>query len=136
MKPIKKDFITFFKTRAGRPLLVREIMRQFKLMTEDRHDLKHILAELVREGQIVKTRGNRYGLAEKMDLEPGRFQAHASGFGFVIPDTKGKADVYVASTGRLDAMDGDKVVVKFAYNKEIHMFGPAFLLLKYAGQSK
>lgn len=32
--------------------------------------------------------------------------------------------------------DGDKVVVKFAYNKEIHMFGPAWLLLKYAGQSK
>jgi hypothetical protein len=32
--------------------------------------------------------------------------------------------------------EGDKVVVKFAYNKEIHMFGPAYLLLKYAGQSK
>jgi Tfp pilus assembly major pilin PilA len=32
--------------------------------------------------------------------------------------------------------NGDKVVVKFAYNKEIHMFGPAFLLLKYSGQSK
>ncbi len=32
--------------------------------------------------------------------------------------------------------NGDKVQVKFAYNKEIHMFGPAFLLLKYTGQSK
>ena len=32
--------------------------------------------------------------------------------------------------------NGDKVVVKFAYNKEIPMFGPAFLLLKYSGQSK
>ncbi|AMO22101.1 hypothetical protein GCM10027034_23980 [Ramlibacter solisilvae] len=32
--------------------------------------------------------------------------------------------------------DGDKVVVKFAYNKEFHMFGPAFLVVKYAGQSK
>jgi hypothetical protein len=32
--------------------------------------------------------------------------------------------------------DGDKVVIKFAYTKEIHLFGPAFLLLKYAGQSK
>jgi hypothetical protein len=32
--------------------------------------------------------------------------------------------------------DGDNVVVSFAYNKEIHLFGPAFLLLKYAGQSK
>lgn len=32
--------------------------------------------------------------------------------------------------------NGDQVVVKFAYNKEIHMFGPAYLLLKYVGQSK
>jgi hypothetical protein len=32
--------------------------------------------------------------------------------------------------------NGDKVVVKFAYNREIHMFGPAYLLLKYSGQSK
>lgn len=32
--------------------------------------------------------------------------------------------------------EGDQVVVKFAYTREIHMFGPAYLLLKYAGQSK
>jgi Domain of unknown function (DUF4845) len=32
--------------------------------------------------------------------------------------------------------DGDKIVVAFAYTKEIHMAGPAFLLLKYNGQSK
>lgn len=32
--------------------------------------------------------------------------------------------------------NGDKMVIQFAYNKEIHMFGPAYLLLKYAGQSK
>jgi hypothetical protein len=31
---------------------------------------------------------------------------------------------------------GDKVVVGFGYTKEIHMFGPAFLLIKYTGQSK
>jgi hypothetical protein len=32
--------------------------------------------------------------------------------------------------------NGDKVLVKFAYTREIHMFGPAYLLLKYSGQSK
>lgn len=32
--------------------------------------------------------------------------------------------------------ENDKVIVKFAYNKEIHMFGPAYLLLKYVGSSK
>jgi hypothetical protein len=31
---------------------------------------------------------------------------------------------------------GDKVVVAFAYNKEVHIGGPAYLLLKYAGRSK
>lgn len=32
--------------------------------------------------------------------------------------------------------EGDKVVVSFAYNKEIHIGGPAFLLLKYSGRSR
>lgn len=32
--------------------------------------------------------------------------------------------------------EGDKVVVGFAYNKEIHMAGPAYLLMKYNGRSK
>ena len=32
--------------------------------------------------------------------------------------------------------EGDKVVVSFAYNKEIHMGGPVYLLLKYTGRSK
>jgi len=31
--------------------------------------------------------------------------------------------------------DGDKVVVSFAYEKEYHLFGPAWLTLKYAGTS-
>ena len=32
--------------------------------------------------------------------------------------------------------EGDKTVVSFAYNKEIHLAGPAYLLIKYAGRSK
>ena len=32
--------------------------------------------------------------------------------------------------------NGDKVVVSFAYQKEIHLGGPAYLLLKYSGTSK
>jgi sensor histidine kinase regulating citrate/malate metabolism len=31
--------------------------------------------------------------------------------------------------------DGDKVIVSFAYDREIHLFGPAYLVLKYRGQS-
>lgn len=31
---------------------------------------------------------------------------------------------------------GDKIVVNFAYQREIHLAGPAFLTLKYEGRSK
>lgn len=31
---------------------------------------------------------------------------------------------------------GDKVVVAYAYQREIHLFGPAWLTLKYSGQSR
>ena len=32
--------------------------------------------------------------------------------------------------------NGDKIVVSFAYQREIHLAGPAFLTLKYEGTSK
>jgi hypothetical protein len=32
--------------------------------------------------------------------------------------------------------EGDKVVVSFAYQKEFHMFGPAWLLMKYEATSR
>ena len=32
--------------------------------------------------------------------------------------------------------EGDTTVVSFAYNKEIHIGGPVYLLLKYTGKSK
>ncbi|WP_257624600.1 DUF4845 domain-containing protein [Variovorax boronicumulans] len=31
---------------------------------------------------------------------------------------------------------GDKVVVSYAYDREIHLFGPAYLVLKYKGQGQ
>ena len=108
----KKELLNFFKTRAGRPLLVREIMRQFKLKSEDRSLLKRYLGELMTEGAIIRNRGNRFGLPEKMDLEAGTYQAHAAGFGFVLPEKKGVTDIFIPAAGRQDAMDGDKVMAR------------------------
>lgn len=31
--------------------------------------------------------------------------------------------------------EGDKIVVSFAYQREIHLVGPAYLTLKYSGRS-
>jgi ribonuclease R len=114
MKYDQKQLLDLIRTRTGKPMMVRELMRLLKLKTEDRREIKRVLNELVLSGDIVKTRGNRFGLPEKMDLETGKFQAHPAGYGFVIPEKKGRSDVYIPIRSRLDAMDGDAVVVRVA----------------------
>ena len=94
-----KQIAELIKTKTGKPMLVRELMRLLRLKTEDRHEFKKTLHELVLAGEIIKTRGNRYGLPEKMDLETGTFQAHAQGYGFVIPEKKGRTDIYIFARG-------------------------------------
>ena len=50
------------------------------------------------------------------------------------------ADVDYISSVRAQDLNitkvNDKVVVSFAYDKEIHIVGPVYLLIKYAGQSR
>jgi hypothetical protein len=55
-----------------------------------------------------------------------------------IFDKAGEVDDFKSISGKdLEVTkEGDKVVVSFAYNKEIHIGGPAYLLLKYTGRSK
>ena len=52
-----------------------------------------------------------------------------------IFDKSSAVDDFKAITGKdLDvSKNGDKIVVSFAYNKEIHLGGPAYLVLKYIG---
>ncbi len=107
-----KQLIELIKAKTGKPMMVRELMRLLKLTVDDRHELKRSLNELVLNGELVKTRGNHYGLPGKMDLETGIFQAHAQGFGFVLPEIKGKTDIYISARGKLDAMNGDKIVAR------------------------
>jgi hypothetical protein len=55
-----------------------------------------------------------------------------------IFDKQASIDDIKSLTGKdIDvSKEGDKVVVSFSYQREIHLAGPAFLTLKYAGRSK
>ena len=52
-------------------------------------------------------------------------------------DKAAQIDDIKAITGKeLDiTKDGNKMVIAFAYSKEIHLAGPAYLVIKYAGRS-
>lgn len=53
-------------------------------------------------------------------------------------DKQAAVDDFKSVTGKdIDVTkEGDRIVVSFAYQREIHLTGPAFLVLKYEGRSK
>ena len=54
-------------------------------------------------------------------------------------DRQKQIDATIVSVGGTDldiTKENDKVVISFAYEKEIPLFGPTFLLIKYAGRSR
>ena len=109
-----KDTIrNYFKENVTRPLSVEEL--------EDVLDIDHALGfkelvkslnELEETGELVRTRKNRFGLPERMNLVRGRIQMNKKGFAFLIPDDEEQTDVYIHPSDLDSAMNNDKVFVR------------------------
>ena len=96
--------------KEDRPLLVREVFRLLGLEKEAKETAKGVIRELAEEGRLVRIRGNRYGLPEKMSLVVGS-QCHPDGYGFVIPEEPGEEDIFFSPEAS-GGMHGDRVVVR------------------------
>jgi len=96
--------------KHGKPLQRRDIVEALKVESDDsREILRRRLRAMVRDGQLLQTRRNAFGLPARMDLVKGRISAHRDGFGFVIPDDGG-SDLYVSSREMRKVLHGDRVL--------------------------
>jgi ribonuclease R len=103
------------REQVHHPATARELIRTLKIPREERVAFKRHLKSLVADGALVVVRGNRYGLADRMDLIVGRLQSHPQGFGFVTPERPledAKGDVFIAAPNFKEALHGDRVVVR------------------------
>ena len=75
------------------------------------HALERRLLAMTRDGQLIQTRAECFGLASRMDLIAGRVLSHRDGFAFVRPD-KGGDDIYLAEREARRTLHGDKVLVR------------------------
>jgi len=96
--------------KAGRPITRRELSESIGLdHAESDQIVKPLLLELIRQGKVVRNRRAAYGLAEHMNLIPGRISAHPDGFGFVVPDAGGD-DLFLAPRQMRQVFHGDRVL--------------------------
>jgi len=108
--PGEKKLLDVF-VRAGRPLLLREVLDLLQLPKDQTDWVKEGLDRLMARGDLVFLKGKRYGLTDKMNLVPGGLSVHPDGFGFVTPESGGK-DIYIKPADLKESWHGDRVVVR------------------------
>lgn len=105
--------LSFIKDEAYKPLTVKELEEEFQIEgSENFKDFVKALVVMEEKGLIVRTRSNRYGVPEKMNLVRGSLSGNAKGFGFLIPDEPGMDDIFIPPHEINGAMNGDKVLVR------------------------
>ncbi|HZK18900.1 MAG TPA: ribonuclease R [Clostridia bacterium] len=107
-----RGILKFLRQSKSRPLSLREISNAMNLKNSEKRKLRGLLRGLEKSGQVYQTKGNKYILPGKLGLITGRLQGHAKGYGFVIPEKPGIADLYVGRDHLNGAMHNDKVFAR------------------------
>ena len=113
----KERILAFMHEDAYKPLLFDELVVVLDVPPEDVNAFRNILDELEEEGRIFKTRKNRYGVPERMNLVVGCLQGSERGYAFVIPDDESMNDIFIPADSINGAMHNDKVIARI--NKKI-----------------
>jgi len=108
--PLYAGVILKLFKEVQRPMSRAEVIRQLRLKKRDKHIIKDLLKDLVRQGKLIRIRRG-YGLAEAMHCITGRLEIQRQGFGFVIPEDSRRKDVFVNQRDIGEAWHGDRVVV-------------------------
>ncbi|OIS62313.1 ribonuclease R [Bacillus subtilis] len=108
-----EKLLSFMKEEAYKPLTVQELEEMLKITeAEEFKELVKALVALEEKGLIVRTRSDRYGIPEKMNLIKGKISAHAKGFAFLLPEDTSLSDVFIPPNELNTAMNGDIVMVR------------------------
>lgn len=110
---IQQKLLSLMKEESYKPLTVQEIQEVmgFEQAAEFK-ELVKMLVDLEQKGQIIRSKANRYGVPEGMNLLRGKFIGHAKGFGFVAPEAEGMDDVFIPPHEVNGAMNGDTVLIR------------------------
>lgn len=115
---IKLNIVNFMEEKLYKPMTREELAKVFEIEKNYEEEFFKVLEDMEKEGTIIKTRNERYGLPEKMNLVIGKLEGNEKGYGFVIPEKKDRNDIYISSENMNGALHGDKVVSRIIKRSE------------------
>lgn len=109
---MKEKVLTCMKTTAYRPMKIHELMEAMEIGSDQKKALQEILSDMEKEGFVMSTRSQRYGIPEKMGYMTGILKGHWKGYGFVDSIDPELPSAYIPSNAMRNAFHLDKVLVR------------------------
>lgn len=107
----RNDILKFIKSRAFRPMKIKEMARELGIAASEYTDFRKIVKDLLAGGELVRLKRGRVGLADQMNIAVGTLSITRSGTGFLIREGEDQ-DILIPPNELLTAFDGDKVMVR------------------------
>ena len=107
-----REALTRFLEAAESPANIREIAAALDVFEKPALvGLRRRLKAMARDGQVLHTRGNRFGIAKRMELIAGHVLGHPDGFAFVRPEER-EGDIFLSHREARNVLHGDRVLVR------------------------
>lgn len=112
-RPIaSRELIMAYLEEAGKPASFKDIIAAMRMDDEEQQiALKRRLRAMERDGQVMRTRGKKFGLVVPMELIRGRVIGRKDGYGFVVPE-KGGDDIFLSPYQMRAVFPDDVVLVR------------------------
>lgn len=108
--PSRQSIIDYLN-QVDRAVSLKHLIGVMELEDEAQQDaLFYRLKAMLRDGQLMKDRRNRYSTLKRLKITQGKVMGHPDGFGFVIPD-EGGDDIFLSAKEMRQTMHGDVVKV-------------------------
>ncbi|OGV25449.1 MAG: ribonuclease R [Legionellales bacterium RIFCSPHIGHO2_12_FULL_37_14] len=106
-----REFILQTLADFGRPIAKNQLLEKLTINTEQEQEaIGFRLKAMLRDGQLMQDRKGRFCLFNCINLQRGRVQGHADGFGYFIPDDADKKDMVLAPVEMRSVMHNDLVL--------------------------
>lgn len=107
-----ETIIAYMRQESYRPMSYKDLREAFQFEDEEEGRFSELLGRLEKEGEIIRTRRDKYGLPEMMNIYRGIIRISQRGYGILLPDQNDAPEIFVYGRNLNGAMHQDRVLVR------------------------
>lgn len=111
-KRYSERILDYLRRPEYQPMKAARLARAMGIAEAEHGDFHDAVDSLRRVGRVVVGTENAVMLPHPPNQITGTFRGNPRGFGFVVPDSPTHVDVYIPKEATLDAVTGDKVLIR------------------------